>query len=65
MVKAEDYPPGCGGDDGFGSPADGYAPGGGILTSSDNIIESAAGNASIHTGLPPSGIFCSIMFFKT
>ena len=38
MVKAEDYAPGCGGDDGFGSPADGYAPGGGILTSSDNII---------------------------
>lgn len=27
-MKAEDYVAGCGGDDGFSSPSDGYTPGG-------------------------------------
>jgi len=32
LVKAEDYVAGCGGDDGFSSPSDGYTPGGTLLT---------------------------------
>lgn len=57
MVKAEDFAPGCGGDEGFGSPSDGFQSGGGILASPDNIIDSS--NSSMH--MPASGIIHCIL----